>query len=147
MTGGYACIGLDSPKCHHNVGGVLRACWTYEASLLIIGNGRFKRVGTDTFKAYRHIPVLSTQDILGSIPYDCVPIAVDIVDDATPLPEFKHPERAFYIFGAEDATLGKRIIEKCKHTIFVPMRGCMNLAASVNVVLYDRLSKRGRNDP
>ncbi len=32
------------------------------------------------------------------------------------------------------------------HVVYVPTRHCMNLAATVNVVLYDRLSKGGAFD-
>jgi hypothetical protein len=33
------------------------------------------------------------------------------------------------------------VIDKADEVVFVPTIGCMNLAASVNVLLYDRLSK------
>ena len=76
-----------------------------------------------------------------AIPYNCVPVAVDLLEGATPLPRYVHPERAFYIFGAEDATLGKRIIDRCRDKIVIPTSYCMNLAATANVVLYDRMVK------
>jgi tRNA(Leu) C34 or U34 (ribose-2'-O)-methylase TrmL len=53
-----------------------------------------------------------------------------------------HPERAFYVFGPEDGTLGTRHLSKCVRKIMVPTKFCMNLAATVNVVLYDRLAKQ-----
>ena len=58
------------------------------------------------------------------------------------LHEFEHPENAFYIFGPEDGTLGKKILSRCPYKTYIPTKGCMNLAASVNVILYDRLAKR-----
>jgi len=82
------------------------------------------------------------EDIFSVTTYDAVPVAVDLLDGATPLPEFTHPDRAFYIFGPEDGTLGKRIVNRCKSKIYIPTRSCMNLAATVNVVLYDRILKR-----
>lgn len=139
---GFACVALDNPKSEVNVGGALRAVWVYRAAMLVVARGRFKRVSTDTYKAYRHVPVLRVEDVFSALPFDCVPVAVDLVEGATPLPEYQHPERAFYVFGAEDATLGQRVLERCRDRVFVPMRGCMNLAATVNVVLYDRLAKR-----
>jgi tRNA(Leu) C34 or U34 (ribose-2'-O)-methylase TrmL len=78
------------------------------------------------------------------IPYDCVPVAVDLVDGAHSLPNYRHPERAFYVFGPEDGTLGKAVIDRCRDKIMVPTRFCMNLAATVNVILYDRLAKGAR---
>ena len=76
------------------------------------------------------------------VPYDCVPVAVELVPGATPLPKYVHPERAFYIVGADDATLDKRVLDRCRDRVIVPTNRCMNLAATANVVLYDRMVKR-----
>ena len=143
MKRGYAGIGLDNPKSNVNVGSVLRAAGVYGASMVAASGGRWKSEKTDTMKAYRHMPFYHNVDNLKDlIPFDCVPVAVDLLEGATPLHEYKHPERAFYIFGAEDATLGARITDFCRDVIYIPTNGCMNLAATVNVVLYDRLAKQ-----
>lgn len=139
---GFAAVGLDNPKSEVNVGAAMRAVGVYQAALLAATGQRFGPGLTDTMKAHRHIPFLRPKDLQDVVPYDCVPVAVDLIDGATPLPEYVHPERAFYIFGAEDATLGARVTDWCRDTIYVPTRGCMNLAATVNVVLYDRLMKQ-----
>jgi len=140
---GYASIGLVCPKNRFNIGGVMRAAYVYNAAMIAIEKARYKKQPEDTPQAWRHIPVLHTiEDIFSVIPYDAVPVAVDLLDGATPLPEFTHPDRAFYIFGPEDGTLGKRIVNRCKSKIYIPTRSCMNLAATVNVVLYDRILKR-----
>ena len=142
MNKGYAAIGLDNPKHSVNVGSVLRAAGNYNAAFVAATGRRYSNSSTDTMKQYRVIPLIQPKDLHDVIPFDCIPIAVDLIEGATPLHEFIHPERAFYIFGAEDATLGRRITGYCKHTIYVPTNGCMNLAATVNVVLYDRLAKQ-----
>jgi len=63
------------------------------------------------------------------------------VEGAIPLPSFVHPEKALYIFGPEDGTLSQSVIDEADHVVYIPTVGCMNLAATVNVVLYDRLAK------
>lgn len=141
---GFACIALDNPKYSANVGGALRAAQVYGASLVVVAGSRFGRTPTDTMEAYRHIPVVRTTDVFAALPFDCVPVGVDIVEGAEPLPQYDHPERAFYIFGAEDATLGARILDRCRDRVMIPTDWCMNLAATVNVVLYDRLAKASR---
>lgn len=141
---GYVAIGLDNPKCSANAGGVMRAAGCYGASLVVLSGMRFRRWPTDTRAAWRHMPVIETDDLHSVIPYDCVPVAIDLLDGARLLPEYKHPERAFYVFGAEDATLGARITSWCRDKVYVPTDGCMNLAATVNVVLYDRMAKQVR---
>ena len=141
---GYAAIGLMRPKFTENVGAVMRAAFCYDVSLVAIQGDRTPVTSQlDTTKAYRHIPVLRGDDLHALIPFDCVPIAVDLVDGAIELPAFQHPKSAFYVFGPEDGTLGKPVLDWCKHRVMVPTRICMNLAATVNVVLYDRSAKRG----
>lgn len=141
MRRGYAVIALDHPKIDVNVGGAMRAAQCYGADMIVCGMPRFKRQPTDTMKAWRHIPVVVVDDVMSIVPFDCVPIAVDLVDGAVPLTTYVHPQRAFYVFGAEDATLGARILSRCRDRVMVPTTGCMNLAATVNVVLYDRMAK------
>ncbi|KKM74166.1 hypothetical protein LCGC14_1403010 [marine sediment metagenome] len=138
---GYACVGLDYPKTAANIGSALRAVGVYGAAMMAISGRRYKGSILDTLKEHRHTPLIHTEDLRLVIPYDCIPVAVDLIEGATPLPEYKHPERAFYIFGAEDATLGERVLSYCRDVIYIPTNGCMNLAATVNVVLYDRLCK------
>jgi len=47
---------------------------------------------------------------------------------------------ALHVFGAEDATLGRNVLSWCRDVVAIP-GGCLNLAAAVNVVLYDRIAK------
>ena len=140
---GYACIGLDNPKTDINVGSVLRAAGIYGAAMVATSGRRYKKAATDTMKHHRHIPLLCVSELRDVIPFDCVPVAVDLVAGAQSLIEYEHPARAFYIFGAEDATLGERVLSWCREAVMIPTDGCMNLAACVNVVLYDRLAKQG----
>lgn len=139
---GFAAIGLVRPKSPDNIGGVMRAAHCYRASAVVIEGQRAPVTDKwDTPKAFKHTPVFRGDDLFALVPYGAVPIGVDLVEDATPLPSFQHPLSAFYIFGPEDGTLGKKHLDRCPLKIMVPTRHCMNLAATVNVVLYDRLAK------
>jgi tRNA(Leu) C34 or U34 (ribose-2'-O)-methylase TrmL len=141
---GYAVVGLSQPKNAVNVGGVLRAAHCFGASMVVVSGKRFRasQLLTDTHKAWRHMPLLYVDAILDTIPHDCVPVAVDLLEGARPLHRYTHPDRAFYIFGAEDQTLPPGIVRKCRDRVMVATDRCMNLAACVNVVLYDRAAKR-----
>jgi len=145
---GFACVGLFRPKTSENVGGVLRAAHCYGVAQVNIHGARGKALShqCNTTMAHRHIPTFIVDDVLQYVPYDCQVVAVDLCDGAEPLTSFQHPQRAMYVFGPEDGTLGKRHTDRAQHTVFIPTRGCMNLAAAVNVVLYDRLLKSGRFD-
>lgn len=139
---GFAAIGLFNPKTPSNVGSVLRAAYCYGAAMVAIEGTRDVKAATDTPKAFRHLPVLRPASLRDVIPYDCVPVAVELTEDARDLTGYTHPERAFYIFGPEDGSLGARVLAWCRDTVYIPTTMCMNLAATANVVLYDRLSKR-----
>ena len=138
---GYAAIALDRPKCPANLGGVFRAAGCYGASLVVVSGDRIRKHATDTIKAWRHIPCLEVDDIMASVPFGAIPVVVEITDKAKPLPRFSHPERAFYIFGPEDGSVKRQIIDRCPFVVSIPTSHCMNLAATVNVVLYDRAAK------
>lgn len=137
---GYFGVGLHHPKTPENIAGVLRACGCYGAAMLAVTGRRYEKRSLDTTKHWRHMPLMHLDEM--QIPFGADAIAVDLVDGAIPLPKFTHPESAFYIFGPEDGTLGQDIIKRCRYKVMVPTRVCMNLAACVNVVLYDRMAKQ-----
>ena len=145
MKRGYAGVGLYMPKTTANIGSALRGCAVYSAAMLAVQGRRYKKSPTDTMAAYRHMPFLQVESLRSVIPYSCTPVAVDLIPGAISLPEYKHPENAFYIFGPEDGTLGKDVTSWCKDVVYVPTTHCMNLACCVNVVLYDRMCKQEIN--
>ncbi len=141
LPAGYAAIGLHNPKNLQNVGGVLRAAYCFGAAFVAIAGSRYRTQSTDTAKAYRFLPVFQVDDLHSVVPFDCVPVAVERMADATPLPDYAHPERAFYLFGPEDGDLGRALTQWCRDLIYIPSDDSLNLAAAVNIVLYDRLAK------
>ncbi len=66
-------------------------------------------------------------------------VCVEFAENAIPLPEYEHPQHAFYNFGPEDETISQEIIDRADAVVSMATMGCMNLAATVNVVLYDSL--------
>ncbi len=144
---GYSAIGLHHVQSGYNVGGAMRAAWCYGARFVAMSGGKIDEVRhqTNTPAAWRHIPVVGAADLHDVIPFDCVPVAVDLVEGAVSLSAYQHPARAFYVFGPENGTLGDKVLSWCRDRVMVPTRGCMNLAATVNVVLYDRVSKAERH--
>lgn len=139
---GFAAIGLDRCKSKENLGGVLRAAGCYGASLVNIAGGRMGRYATDTMQAYKHMPCLEVPDLMDVIPFGAVPVVIELHPRARSLVNFIHPEAAYYIFGPEDGSVSASIVDRASHVVQIPTDRCMNLAATVNVVLYDRLMKR-----
>ncbi|ABO24278.1 RNA methyltransferase [Shewanella loihica] len=142
-------IGLQNPKSPTNVGGVMRAAGCYRADEVrytgkryaLAAQHRGEQYNTDTKRVSQHIPLNGVESLLDSLDADTKVICVDLVEGATPLPAFSHPQKAIYLFGPEDGTLDQALIDCADEVVYVPTVGCMNLASSVNVLLYDRLAK------
>lgn len=137
-------IGLINPKSPTNVGAVMRAAGCYRVSAVFYTGERHDRAArfsTDTQNASRNIPLAAVVCLLECIPENAKVVCVELVEGAIPLPEYRHPDNAFYVFGPEDGTIDQEILDRADAVVYVPTIGCMNLAASVNVVLYDRLAK------
>ena len=137
-------IGLTNPKSASNVGAVMRAAGCFHANSVLYTGTRYDRsvkLNTDTKKIVGVIPLIHVEAFQPNLTEDTKIVCVDLVEGAIPLPAFKHPDNAIYIFGPEDGTIKQQVIDKADYVVYIPTKGCLNLAATVNVVLYDRLSK------
>lgn len=137
-------IGLCNPKSPGNVGGVMRAAGCYGADAVRYTGQRYARAAkfqADTKNAASRIPLLAVDSLTDNVDEGTKIVCVELARGATALPEFIHPQRALYIFGPEDGSIGQDVLDQADAVVYVPTTGCMNLAATVNVVLYDRLAK------
>jgi tRNA(Leu) C34 or U34 (ribose-2'-O)-methylase TrmL len=144
-------VALINPKYPHNVGAVLRACscwgarqlwWTGDRVSLNLPRGeRLPR--EERLRGYRDVEMIIDDDLFDRFERGSVtPVAVEVLPTAEPLVSFDHPEDALYVFGPEDGGLPKAVRVLCHRFVFIPTHHCLNLAAAVNVVLYDRRLKR-----
>ncbi len=142
-------IALINPKDVTNVGSALRAIGCYQADGLFYTGNRYetaRRYRTDTNAAHEttHVEhVAAIPEAIAKLPESTQVIAVELVEGATALPDFEHPQDALYVFGPEDGNLPQPVVDVADEVVYVPTVGCMNLAATVNVVLYDRTAKLG----
>lgn len=137
-------IVLINPKSPTNVGGVLRAAGCFGVNNVKYTGNRFdnaQKFATDTKQIGDTSPLNKIETLTEVQKSDTKIIAVELTDGATPLPHFTHPENAVYVFGPEDGSLQKQHLRHCDDVVYIPTHGCMNLAATVNVLLYDRLAK------
>lgn len=142
-------IGLCNPKNPSNVGAVMRAAGCFGVDVVMYTGERYARAArfnTDTKNVSRNIPLTGVDHLLDDLPADMKIVCVELVEGAIPLPEYQHPDKAFYIFGPEDGTLEQTIIDRADAVVYVPTVGSLNLAATVNVVLYDRMAKSALAD-
>lgn len=139
-------IGLQNPKDPSNMGSILRTAGCFQASEIRYTGARLHRAlkySTDTQNVQNRIDLWNCGELLEEIPPETKVVAVELVTGATPLPMFAHPKNAIYIFGPEDGSLSQSLVNEADHVVYIPTVGCLNLAATVNVVLYDRQAKLG----
>lgn len=141
-------IGLLNPKTPTNVGAVLRAAGCFRADGVLYTGERYDRAEkftTDTQNTRLGMPLTAVNCLVKNKPADAEIVCIELVEGGVSLPEFQHPDNAFYIFGPEDGTINQAVIDSADAVVYIPTVGCLNLAATVNVVLYDRLLKSGMN--
>ncbi|ANU38864.1 RNA methyltransferase [Vibrio scophthalmi] len=144
MNNTHTIIGLINPKSPENVGAVMRAAGCYQANAVTYTGERYDRAvkfATDTKSMIQSIPLTGADCVLDGLAEDVKIVCVELAEGATPLPYFQHPDKAIYVFGPEDGSIPQQVADRADHVVYVPTIGCMNLAASVNVLLYDRLAK------
>lgn len=140
-------IGLTNPKSPSNVGAALRAAGCYGAHSVMYSGRRYEHAAKfqqDTNQIGRDMPLKAVNCLLDAVPQGAKVVCVEFAEGAVPLPEFVHPDQAYYLFGPEDGSLSQQVVDRADAVVYIPTVGCMNLAATVNVVLYDRLAKAGR---
>ena len=122
----------------------MRAAGCFGVDAVFYSGGRFERArefDTDTRDVASRIPLQRYENLPLALSAGQSLICVEFALGAQSLTSFIHPENAFYLFGPEDASLQQSVVSVADSVVFVPTEGCLNLAATVNVVLYDRMAK------
>ncbi len=143
-------IGLSNPKSPDNVASIMRAAGNFRVNRVFYTGERYPRAvrlnpnhPNISRKVSKSVTLEGVDCLISRIPPHCSMVCVELVENAISLADFKHPENAYYIFGPEDGTISQDVINKADAVVYIPTQGCMNLAATVHVVLYDRLAKSG----
>lgn len=145
---GYFGIGVEGVSKSANVGALLRTAHAFGAAFcFVVGAGFDARAGrlADTADTPDHVPLWRFQDLDElALPQRCVLVGVELLDDATDLPSFRHPLNAAYVLGPERSGLSPAMLERCRHVVRIPTRFALNLSVAGALVLYDRLLQHGR---
>lgn len=137
-------IGLQNPKSAVNVATILRAAGCFGVSSVFYTGERFsyaRQFSADTKAFHKIIPTVAVVTLQDAKPRGATVVGVELVEGATPLPAFVHPDNAFYIFGPEDGSLSEAHLALCDEVVYIPTTSSLNLAVTANIVLYDRLAK------
>lgn len=141
---GFFGIGILNPKTKENVGTLWRSAQAFGASFMFTIGRRYSTQCTDTTKAHRSTPLYNYNtfnDFYDHIPMECRLVGVELAESAEPITEFKHPQQAAYLLGAEDNGLSKEAIAKCKSIIVLPGIYCLNVSVAGSIVMFDRVQK------
>ena len=146
-------IVLTNPKYPHNVGAAVRACSNFGAKIVMFTGQRvslepsrvkgYRLPREERMKDYQDILLLNDEYPFNRFGKDVIPVAVEKRENAEPLTYFQHPENAIYIFGPEDGSIPQVMLGHCQRFLVIVSKHCLNLAAAVNVVLADRITKLG----
>ena len=142
-----ACL-LINPKYGHNVGAAQRACscfgvhqlwWTGNRVPLDVEKGvRLPR--EERMKGYRDVELRQHDYPFSEFP-EATPVAIEVRENSEMLTDFIHPENPLYVFGPEDGSIPRNVLQHCHRFVVIPTRHCTNLAAAVYIMLYDRMLK------
>jgi tRNA G18 (ribose-2'-O)-methylase SpoU len=147
---GYFGIGAEGISKPMNLGNLIRSAHAFGASFVFLVDAHqvASSALSDTSQAERQLPIYSfaSADEL-NLPRGCALIGVELLDEATLLPSFRHPPNAAYVFGRERGSLSQAMAARCDHLVRIPTRFCINLAVAGAIVMYDRMLSHGRFAP
>lgn len=141
---------LHNPRYAHNVGMVLRLASCFALRQLWFTGDRVKlddRRGRlpreERMRGYEDVEVYQYDHPFEQMA-GVTPVAIEVRENAESLLDFEHPEDALYVFGPEDGSLSRGVLQQCHRFVVIPTAHCLNLATAVSTVLWDRMAKRHR---
>ena len=148
---GYFGIGVEGVSKAVNVGTLFRTAHAFGASFVFTLRAQYNRhegAHIDTSDTPRSVPTYHFADLSAfCLPLGCRLVGVEISEEATDLPSFRHPRQAAYILGAEREGLSADLQMRCDYLVKIPTRFSVNLGVAGALIMYDRLLTLGRHAP
>ena len=140
---------LHNLKSPANVGTIIRSQVAFGGSgVVFVGQDkpwRFKK-STEAFsrrlERISEIIYLETDDdFFGWCSWaNYSPVAIEIAEEATVLPQFEFPSRSAIVVGNEGKGLSPEFVSRCSSTVVVPQFGdvaCLNVGVSAAIAMYE----------
>ena len=142
---GYFGVGVEGVSKPINVGNLMRSAHAFGAGFVFTIAAEYAGAGSDTAKTHEHMPFYRYASVAKmNLPEGCALVGIELMDKATDLPTFPHPQHAAYVLGPERGSLSPALIERCEHVVRIPARFSINLGVAGAIVMYDRMLALGR---
>ena len=140
---GYFGIGIFRPKYEVNVGSLMRAALLYGAAFVFTVETRYGKQPTDTTNTRAYIPLFhfdTVDALIAHVPYGSKLVGAELGLKTRSLPTYTHPQRAVYLFGAEDEGIPEYVLDRCDHVVHIPTvePWSMNVSNAGAIFMYDR---------
>lgn len=143
-------IVLTNPKFPHNVGAAQRAASCFGVQQLWFTGNRVslepekgqRLPREERMRGYKDVEVIQFDYFFDQFDDTVTPVAVELRPNSENLVDFDHPPNALYVFGPEDGSIPQVTLRHCHRFVVIPTKHCVNLAAAVYIMLYDRLLKQ-----
>lgn len=144
---GYFGIGVEGLSKPMNAGNLFRSAHAFGAHFSFTVAAAFDPdiLKSDTSVSAEQVPFYAFDTVESMrLPAGCALVGVELHDEATELPSFRHPRRAAYVLGMERGNLSPTLIECCDHIVKIPTQFSLNVATAGAIVMYDRVLSMGR---
>lgn len=148
-------IVMYNPKYPHNVGAAVRAASCFGSDLIIFTGKRvslepegikgYRLPREERMKGYKDVTLINDDYPFNRFNKSITPVAVELRDNSEDLRYFQHPNNPVYIFGPEDGSIPQVMLQHCHRFVVIPSKHCVNLAAAIYIILYDRILKQTIN--
>ena len=144
---GYFGIGVEGISKPMNAGNLFRTAHGFGAHFSFTVAAAFDPniLKADTSAADEQVPFYAFESVESMrLPKGCALVGVELHDDATMLPSFRHPRQAAYVLGMERGSLSPELVECCDHIVKIPTSFSLNVATAGAIIMYDRVISLGR---
>ena len=145
---GFFMIGVVEPRNTLNIGTLIRSAYAFGATAVFGIGARFPLENEAAHEFDRHVPVFYFDDAAtfeAAMPENAEFVLIEMHDDARPLQNFVHPERAVYLLGSEYTGMPEEYfaLRDKTHVVQIPSRAnvSLNVAIAGSIVLADRIMK------
>jgi tRNA G18 (ribose-2'-O)-methylase SpoU len=132
-----------------NIATVVRNANAFVAKCLwIVGRKKFDRRGTCGTHKYEHIHnAESIDEVLAHYPKHNV-VAIDNVESASPINDYRWHQRSIVIFGQEQIGVSNNSLARAADIVYIPQMGStrsLNVGTASGIAMYDYMTKSNKH--